>query len=164
MSGLPRWYGRGRFMRYLGHKKVCCLLDPLNTVPWVLKNVTLSTAGGRIRCPQCQAKAKTTQRQCRRPATKGKKVCRLHGGASTGPMTPEGRLRCAQVRLIHGRETSAARNERSLATARLAVLEEAGFALGLLAGPRTRGPKPHRVDAVEPELQQVLRVRAKHSS
>lgn len=66
--------------------------------------------------------------------------------------------------MTHGRETSAARTERSLAAARLAVLEEAGFALGLLAGPRTRGPKPHRVDAVELELQKMLRVRAKHGS
>jgi hypothetical protein len=130
----------------------------------MFKPVTLSTAGGRIRCPQCQAKAKTTQQQCCRPAVRGRQVCRLHGGGSTGPKTPEGRLRCAQARLIHGRETTAARTERSLAAARMAVLEEAGFALGLLAGPRTRGPKPHRVDAVEPELQKILRVRAKHGS
>ena len=151
-------------LEVLGTKKVCCLLDPRNLVLTVSTKLILQTAGGRIRCPQCQARAKWSGEQCRRPATKGKRVCGLHGGCSTGPKTPEGRLRCAHARLTHGRETADARYERSLATARLAVLEEAGFALGLLAGPRTRGPKPHRVDAVEPELQQVLRVRAKHGS
>jgi hypothetical protein len=32
--------------------------------------------------------------------------------------------------MTHGRETTAARTERSLASLRLALLEEAGFALG----------------------------------
>jgi len=117
------------------------------------KNITLLTAGGRIRCTQCQATAKSTKQQCRRPACKGRRVCKLHGGKSTGPRTQGGRQRCAQARLVHGRETSAARMERSLGSARLAVLEKVGFALGLLTGSRTRGPKPHRVGEVEVNLQ-----------
>ncbi len=28
--------------------------------------------------------------------------CRLHGGLSTGPRTPEGRERLAQARTVHG--------------------------------------------------------------
>lgn len=128
------------------------------------KNITLLTAGGRIRCAQCLATAKGTGQQCCRPASKGKRVCKLHGGKSTGPKTLEGRQRCAQARLVHGRETSAARMERSLGTARLAVLEEVGFALGLLTGGRTRGPKPHRLDQAYPELQELLRALAKHGS
>lgn len=125
------------------------------------KNVTLLTAGGRVRCMQCQAKAKSTKQQCRRPASKGKRVCKLHGGRSTGPRTQEGRQRCAQARLVHGRETSAARMERSLGSARLAVLEQLGFAIGLLTGGRTRGPKPHRLDQAYPELQEFLCARTK---
>jgi hypothetical protein len=118
---------------------------------------TLVTAGGRILCPRCQAKAKRTGQQCRRPATKGKKVCKLHGGLSTGPRTQAGRERCARARLVHGRETTAIREERSLSSARLAVLEWAGHTLGFMEGRRTRGPKPQRMDEVELELQDAMR-------
>jgi hypothetical protein len=38
---------------------------------------------------------------CRQPAM-GNGRCRLHGGLSTGPRTPEGRARCARARRIHG--------------------------------------------------------------
>ena len=91
-------------------------------------NFTFVTAGGRIRCLQCQAKSKRTKLQCAAPALKGKRVCKTHGGRSTGPKTEAGRKRCAAAKTIHGRETREARTERSLASARLAVLEEAvGF-------------------------------------
>src|SRR4051794_31482084 len=40
---------------------------------------------------QCQAKCKSTGQQCRRSATEGKRVCRVHGGASTGPRKPNTR-------------------------------------------------------------------------
>ena len=119
--------------------------------------LTLVTAGGRIRCPRCQAKAKRTGQQCRRPATKAKKVCKLHGGLSTGPRTQDGRDRCAKARLVHGRETTAIREERSHSSARLAVLEWAGHTLGFMEGRRTRGPKPQRMDEVELELQGAVR-------
>jgi hypothetical protein len=33
---------------------------------------------------------------------KGKRRCRLHGGKSTGPRTPEGLERIRQARTIHG--------------------------------------------------------------
>lgn len=120
------------------------------------KNLTMTTAGGRIRCTQCQALAKSTQQQCRRPATSGKRVCKLHGGNSTGPKTPEGRQRCAEARLVHGQETARNRKDRSLASARLAVPEWAGHSLQIMHGPRTRGPKPTRMDEVELELQQAV--------
>lgn len=44
---------------------------------------------------------------CRGPAVRGKRRCRLHGGASTGPRTAEGleRLRAARTRHgAHGQE------------------------------------------------------------
>ena len=49
------------------------------------------------------------------------------------------------------------RNERRIASARLAVFELVGHTLGFMEGPRTRGVKPHRMGEVEPELQEVLR-------
>ncbi len=49
------------------------------------------------------------------------------------------------------------RLERRLASARLAVLEMAGHALGFMHGGRTRGRKPALMGEVELELQQALR-------
>jgi hypothetical protein len=120
------------------------------------KKITLLTAGGRIRCTQCQAMAKSTQQQCGRPATSGKLACKLHGGHSTGPKTPEGRQRCAAARTTDGQETTSMRRERSLASARLAALEMAGHALGMMSGTRTRGRKPALMCEVEPELNQIF--------
>lgn len=105
-------------------------------------NFTFITAGGRIFCTQCQAKSKRTQQQCRAPAAKGKTKCRFHGGASTGPKTPEGRQRCAEAKTIHGNESRKARTERAEAMRRLRALEDLGNALNLMTGPRTRGRKP----------------------
>lgn len=112
--------------------------------------------GGRIRCVQCSAQSKRTGQRCRAPASRGKTKCRFHGGRSTGPRTAEGRQRCAAAKTVHGRETRYARSERSLAAARLAVLERAGHAIGLISGPRTRGRKPHHVDEAFPELQEAV--------
>ena len=73
---------------------------------------------------------------------KGKRVCRTHGGASTGPKTPEGRQRCAEAKTIHGNETRKARTERAQAMRRLRALEDLGHALGIMQGARTPGRKP----------------------
>lgn len=69
--------------------------------------------------------------------------------------------RCAEANTIHGREAREARTERSLASARLAVLEAVGFGIGLLKGPRTRGVRPNRMAEVFPELQELLKVLVK---
>jgi hypothetical protein len=118
---------------------------------------TVTTLGGRVICQRCQAKSKRTKLQCAAPALKGKRVCKTHGGRSTGPRTEAGRQRCAEVKTIHGRETREARAERSLASARLAVLEEVGHKLGFMKGARTRGRKPDRMTEAYPELQKLLR-------
>ena len=118
---------------------------------------TLETAGGKINCPRCQATSKRTKLQCGGPAETGKRVCRFHGARSTGPRTEEGRLRIALGKTQHGNETRQARTERSLASARLAVLEAVGHQLGFMSGARTRGPKPTRMSEAYPELQAVLR-------
>ena len=116
------------------------------------------TLGGRIECNQCQARSSRTKLQCRAPAIKGKRVCKWHGGRSTGPKTEAGRQRCAEAKTIHGRETREARNERSLASARLAVLETVGHKLGFMNGTRTRGRRPDRMGEAYPELQALVKV------
>ena len=114
------------------------------------------TLGGRVECNQCQARSSRTKLQCRAPAIKGKRVCKWHGGRSTGPKSEAGRKRCAQAKSIHGRETREARTERSLASARLAVLESVGFSIGLMSGGRTRGRRPDRIVEAYPELQALV--------
>ena len=79
-----------------------------------------------------------------------------HGGASTGPRTIEGRRKCAAARTVHGGDTIAMRQERSLGSARLAVLESIGFAIGLMSGGRTRGRRPDRMAEAYPELQKAF--------
>ena len=88
---------------------------------------------------------------------KGKNVCKTHGGRSTGPKTEVGRQRCAEAKTIHGRETREGRNERSLGSARLALLEAVGFEFGIMVGLKSRGPKPHRMAQVLPELHALVR-------
>jgi hypothetical protein len=104
-------------------------------------NFTFRTAGGRITCLQCNATSKRTHQQCRAPASKGKTKCRFHGGASTGPKTEQGRQRCAEAKTIHGNETRKARIERAEGMRRLRELEDLGYALWIMSGPRTPGRK-----------------------
>ena len=124
----------------------------------ILLEQTIITLGGRITCPRCQAKSKRTKQQCRAPASKGKTKCRFHGGASTGPQTEAGRQRCAEAKTVHGRETRTIRAERSQASARLSVLEQVGFEIGLMSGKRSRGRKPSKMGEVYPELQGAVRL------
>jgi len=42
-----------------------------------------------------------------------KRVCRFHGGKSTGPITIDGKLRCAKTKTIHGWETREKRKLRA---------------------------------------------------
>ena len=49
---------------------------------------------------------------CRRPAMRGRRRCRLHGGLSTGPRTAEGLARSRRARWIHGRYSVEAREAR----------------------------------------------------
>jgi hypothetical protein len=83
------------------------------------KELYLRTAGGRITCQRCQAISRREKRQCLAPAIKGKSVCRVHGGKSTGPKTAAGRKRIADAKTVHGRETRAIRAQRSLVSAHL---------------------------------------------
>jgi hypothetical protein len=51
--------------------------------------------------PRCGARTRAGC-PCRAPAIHGKLRCRMHGGRSTGPRTPEGRARVAAARTTHG--------------------------------------------------------------
>ena len=130
---------------------------------------TFLTAGGRIACKQCEGTSRRTKERCKAPAARNKSRCRFHGGRKfSGPKTVEGRLRCAKAKTVHGWETTAMRQERSLGSARVAVLEAIGFAIGLLKGTKTRGRRPDRMGEVYPELQAMFQKmvleRAKHST
>ena len=73
----------------------------------------ISLMNGRICAPRCQALSKRSKVQCKKAALTGKKVCMFHGGKSTGPITKDGRKRCAIAKTMHGYETRAAREYRA---------------------------------------------------
>ena len=83
------------------------------------KEPYLTTLGGRITCPRCQALSKRTKQQCKAPAIKGKQVCRFHGGYSTGPKTPEGKARASAPHTTYGHETREFRSKRKRKLAEL---------------------------------------------
>ena len=55
--------------------------------------------------PRCMAKAKSTGLGCSNPAMRGKRVCWIHGGRSTGPKTRGGLLKSKSANLKHGNYT-----------------------------------------------------------
>jgi hypothetical protein len=57
--------------------------------------------GNPNQAPRCGAKARTTGLACRAPAMANGR-CRMHGGRSTGPRTPEGLAGLAAARTTHG--------------------------------------------------------------
>ena len=95
------------------------------------QSLKIKTFGSTI-VPRCQAKSKRSGEQCRKAAMREKKVCRTHGGASTGPRTPEGRQRCAQAKTVHGRETRAIRAARDQKLRELREIEGLMKASGLM--------------------------------
>ena len=58
--------------------------------------------GNPQNAPRCNAKAKSTGKQCQAPAVRGNAKCRLHGGKSTGARTPEGLEKCRKANWKHG--------------------------------------------------------------
>jgi len=110
-----------------------------------MTKVLFLTAGSWIKCLRCTARSSRTNQQCGRPALKSSKTqkCGHHGGLSTGPRTAEGRQRIADAQTVHGRDTKAARLERSRGALRLAQLEDAMHVLAMTSAKRTRGRKPN---------------------
>ena len=72
----------------------------------------------------------------------GKAVCRTHGGLSTGPRTKEGRIRCANAKTLHGRETRQKRADISSKLGELYELEVMARAAGVITGSKVRGRTP----------------------
>jgi len=79
--------------------------------------------------PKCQAKAKSTGEKCRNVAVKGKRVCYLHGGKSTGAKTEAGKRRSKYARLQHGEYSEQVKTNRR----RLKALNRFFKALGWLS-------------------------------
>ena len=50
---------------------------------------------------RCGAYARSTGDKCRAPVVPGKRRCKLHGGLSTGPRTPEGRKRIQALERLY---------------------------------------------------------------
>src|SRR5882672_2559782 len=78
-------------------------------------------AGDPTSAPRCGAKSRSGEK-CHAPAMRNPKTgqytrCRMHGGASTGPLTPEGLEHCRKARWKHGRRSAAAIVERKRRTA-----------------------------------------------
>jgi hypothetical protein len=96
------------------------------------KKPYITTLGGRITCPRCQATSKRTKQQCKSPAIKKKHVCGIHGGKSTGPRTEQGRKRCAAAKTNNGWETRAKRLLRAEKLRELKELEGSLKLKGLL--------------------------------
>jgi hypothetical protein len=67
--------------------------------------------GDPSKAPRCGAKSKRTQSSCRAPAMPNGR-CRLHGGYSTGPKTPDGLERSRVANLKTGEHTAEARAQR----------------------------------------------------
>lgn len=80
-------------------------------------------SGDLTTVPRCAARARSRGGQpCQAPAMHGKRRCRLHGGLSTGPRTPEGLARSRRARWKHGRYSQAAA-EQSRREAELAEMD-----------------------------------------
>lgn len=87
---------------------------------------------GGTSVPRCQARSKRSREQCCKAAMSGKRVCRTHGGASTGPKTAAGKAKCAEVKMVHGRETRAIRAKRDAKLRELRELESWMKGAGLI--------------------------------
>lgn len=74
---------------------------------WLKNN---NPPGDFMKAPRCGAKTRRGT-SCKAPAMKNGR-CRLHGGKSTGPKTPEGIERIRDAHLKHGEYTKEATEER----------------------------------------------------
>ena len=87
-------------------------VDPMNSRRGHLLNGNPS--GDPSTAPRCGARTRSG-RACLAPAIRGKRRCRMHGGRSTGPRTPEGLARSRRARWKHGRFSEETRRERAAA-------------------------------------------------
>jgi hypothetical protein len=73
--------------------------------------------------PRCGARSKRTGEPCRGAAMRNGR-CKLHGGKSTGPRTPEGLERSRRANWKHGYYSREAKTERSRLRAAILALRD----------------------------------------
>jgi len=98
-------------------------------------------SGDYLKSPRCGARTRAGG-CCRQPAMANSR-CRMHGGLSTGPCTPEGLARCRATRLVHGYRTRAHIALRSRAAHAARRLRDLTAGLRASAGHRV-----HRSDSI----------------
>jgi len=103
----------------------------------------IRVAGGAICCRRCLAKSVRSGKQCSKPAMNSSKTqkCTHHGGRSTGPKTQKGRERIAKAHTTHGQSSKASRLQHSKDSAKISMLEDSMFVLGMGDGKRLQGRK-----------------------
>ena len=69
---------------------------------------------------------------CQKPPIKGKRRCRLHGGLSTGPKTPEGKARISAAHWKHGKRSKRFVEQRKKIWAELRAIERKMRMIGLI--------------------------------
>lgn len=62
--------------------------------------------------PICEARAKQTGSRCKNFASKGKRVCRIHGGRSSGARTKAGKIKQKMASWKHGERSKERIEER----------------------------------------------------
>ena len=62
--------------------------------------------------PMCEATSKQSGQRCKNFASKDKRVCRIHGGRSTGARTQEGKERQKKASWTHGRCSQEAKEKK----------------------------------------------------
>lgn len=96
--------------------------------------------------------ARTRRGEACRQAAMSNGRCRMHGGTSTGPRTPEGIARCTAAATKHGRRNAAARAQAALrgkARSAIATLRRLLVMAEATAEAREREPDPSRELIIE---------------
>jgi hypothetical protein len=111
--------------------------EPLERVRARLEALVRANAAARLEAlvranaaPRCGARSKRTGRPCRAAAMPNGR-CRVHGGKSTGPRTPEGLERSRRANWKHGYFSREAKAERSRLRAAIVVLRYLRAASGI---------------------------------
>src|SRR5262249_21268616 len=86
--------------------------------------------------PRCGARSKRTGKPCRAAAMPNGR-CKVHGGKSTGPRTPEGLERSRRANWKHGHFSREAKAERSRVRAAILALRDLCDSIKAPAVPRS---------------------------
>lgn len=118
---------------------------------------------GKHEVAQCAAKSKRSQLQCGKAAMRGKRVCRTHGGTSTGAKSEAGKQRSRKANWVHGERSAEAMLKASKDAARIRELADALRVLNALnTNERFRGVWPmqytpiHDMEGVEELVQKLV--------